>query len=166
MLFLLAGIFACPGLAALWVYNHPQWLNAPTTNKGQLLTPPIKLPDTAGKNKWQLILWYPNYCNLKCRKQIDKLGRIRLALGRHLYEVDEILLSPDKTMFSTALNDQLEELNVKIKVGAVSSLPDYPQVYISSPENYLVLAYQLTAKPEHIFHDLKQLLNSTEKKRG
>lgn len=167
ILLVLAGIFAFPGIAAYFLYNNPQWLGATPTNKGKLLNPPILTAQMDGKPKWRLVLWTPDECAQSCQQQIDKLGRIRLALGRRLYEVEEVLLKSDKLPdLSGELLKSFEEQDVLIETIQSSLLPAYPQVYISNPENYLVLAYELNAKPEDIFHDLKHLLSSTEKKSG
>ena len=42
-------------------------------------------------------------------------------------------------------------------------LQNHLEIFIANPEDYLVLAYQSTVKPDDIFYDIKQLLNTTEK---
>lgn len=171
VLLLLATIFACPGIAAYMLYNHPHWLAAAPTNKGQLLSPPLLITNIKEPAKWRLIVWNPGNCDLVCRQQIDKLGRIRLALGRRLYDVDELLLiSPETAELPAPLLTALKDQDVKlVRVDPAvhqPSLPDHPRVYIGNSTNYLVLAYELNTKPADIFHDLQQLLSSTAKKKG
>lgn len=170
VLMLLALVFACPGLAALAFYKHPQWLGSSAVNKGQLLSPAEHVPGIHAKPKWRLVLWSPNACDAVCRQQLDKLARVRLALGRRLYEVDEWLITtvPLPNALHQALNDQdihtlLLSPDEKTKPGA---LDKKAHIFIANPDDYLILTYQLDDKPENIFHDLKRLLSSAEKQRG
>jgi hypothetical protein len=173
ILLVLALVFACPGLAAYVFYNHPQWLGATAINKGLLLNPPEQLTYIHAKPKWRLMLWYPGTCDLNCLQQLDKLGRIRLALGRRLYEVDEWLINAKQDRnLSESLHQSLSEKDIQVLVlskeqqAKQNALGDQAQIFIANPDNYLVLAYSLTAPPEDIFHDLQKLLSSSENKRG
>lgn len=166
-------LFATPGIAAYLFYTHPQWLGAATTNKGRLLAPAELITAMPAKPKWRLILWSPKDCQDRCLSQLDKLARIRLALGRRLYEVDQWLLIGEETPpLSTPLSKAFAEQDIHVlrltKQGLekAPSLQQEAQVFIANPRNYLVLSFDLEAKPEHIFHDLKQLLATTEKQSG
>jgi len=169
-LFFLALIFAMPGLAAYIFYTHPQWLGSSTTNKGVLLNPPELISAINSKPKWRLILWNPDACEQSCLQQIDKLGRLRLALGRRLYDVEQWLISKNDQQLSPELVNVTSDQDVHVLLlssqlqAKLSALTDKPQVFIANPDNYLVLAYGLDAKSGDIFHDLKQLLSSNDKK--
>src|SRR5690606_23910729 len=90
---LLILIFLAPGFAALILYKNPHWLGSVTTNRGRFLSPPVALPlEQAATKKWGLILWQPQTCKKICRQELDRLARIRLALGRRLYGVSQYLL--------------------------------------------------------------------------
>lgn len=167
VLLALALLFAAPGLAAYLFFQHPQWLGSSTTNKGRLITPPLHLT-LLGKeqNKWRLVLWNPQNCRTDCLKQVDKLARIRLALGRRLYNVEQWLLLGDKAhAFPQTLIAALQEQDIQfMQTNAATQLGSAAQVYIISPENYVVLAYPLATKSANIFHDLKQLVTAMDKK--
>lgn len=87
-------IFVMPGVSAYWLYMHPDWLGGTPTNKGRLLTPPVLFSDLHNKPKWALLLWNPGQCQQseRCQhrfwQQLNKLTRIRLALGRRFYDVN------------------------------------------------------------------------------
>ena len=173
VLLLLALLFASPGLAAFLFYKNPQWLGAAATNKGQLLNPPELIAGIKAKPKWRLILWNGKDCADSCLKQLDKLARIRLALGRRLYEVDQwLILANDAGALPESLTQMLAEHDIHILYLPTETPKNSllvngdPQVFIANTSNYLVLAYALHAAPQDIFHDLKQLLSTTEKKSG
>ncbi|MBA3537720.1 MAG: hypothetical protein H0T84_14110 [Tatlockia sp.] len=169
ILFLLALIFAAPGLTAYLSYRHPQWFLVNTTNKGELLNPPLLFSVIAqSKPKWRLIYWYPNACEAACLRQVDKLARIRLALGRHLYEVDEwLILAKESQQADETMEKTLREQDIHImpiSSAIVASIPVFtkkPQIFIANSEGYLVLAYKENAKPQDIYQDLKQLLKKS-----
>lgn len=162
ILILLVFLFATPGLSAYFLYFHPQWLSATTTNKGELLNPPILLTELNQTSKWRLILWSPQACEESCLAQLDKLARIRLALGRRLYNVDLcLMLSMKAPPLAKDVAAMLHEQGVVVtRVAAknLTTLYNEPELFISNPDNYLVLAYPETAEPDDLFHDIKLLL--------
>ncbi len=136
IILILAILFAAPGLLALVLFKHPQWLSLSTTNQGELLQPPVRLAKFAKKH-WHLVLWYPAECGQTCRALQDKLAAIRLALGRNFYEVNVDVLSVAEP--SPLLTKQ-------------------PRLFIADRDSYFVLSYPTTATSDAIFHDIKQLL--------
>lgn len=172
---LLAIIFMAPGLLALWVYQHPEWLRGSTVNKGQLLTPPVPLRALQTRpNTWGLVFWSPKGCGASsCLTHLDKLARIRLALGRRLYGVDQwLVMGEGADQLSDHEKNLLKEGDFRIAQlptedsAKLSDLTPSPRFFIISPERYLVLGYDLDAKSEDIFKDLKLLLNSSELNKG
>lgn len=173
ILLLLALIFACPGIAAYEFYNHPEWLRATALNKGELLNPPELLANVNAKPKWRLILWNPGNCGLSCQEQVEKLARIRLALGRRLYLVDELLVVNNQTpAMSRTFMKRLRDADIHLlslsdeQRKKQASLTNNARIFIANPDDYLVLAYEANAKSEDIFHDIGQLLHTAEKKSG
>ena len=159
-------LFAAPGLSAYFFYFHPQWLSSVTTNKGQFVNPPILVPALHSKTtKWQFVLWRPDGCDASCMKQLDQLARVRVALGRRLYDVDLVLLmSANVSSISGAHAKILSEQSVSdVRLSASESdkmTPMYskPMFFIANPDHYLVLAYQTSSQPDDLFHDIKLLL--------
>ena len=130
---------------------------------------PDNRPSLAGP-KWQLVLWSPTACEKSCLEQLDKLARIRLALGRRLYEVAPSLLLDAKAPplaepWVAALKEQDIQI-LKLPMRAREQMPVLKnrfEIFIVNPENYIVLAYRTSVNPADIFHDIKQLLTTTEK---
>ncbi|WP_419420305.1 hypothetical protein ACNVED_03115 [Legionella sp. D16C41] len=168
-LIILALIFVFPGIAAYLFYIHPQWLQGHPVNKGELLNPPERLENIQEQQKWRLILWNPGECNKNCLLQIDKLARVRLALGRRLLNVDELIIMNKESQIPNSLHDRLREQDIhlllisKEQQDSQKMLSKHRRIFIANPNNYLVLAYKSKTKPEDIFHDLQQLLHAGER---
>ncbi len=170
ILVLLIVLFVAPGVAAYLFYQHPSWLGA-RVNKGALLNPPVMLNTLEGKSKWRIIFWSPEACDQVCMKQLDVLARIRLALGRKLYQVDQWLLLSDKApSLSQKQQSFLKEIDFKVaKLSAAevithNALLSEAKVFIADPGNYLILSYASQVNPDDVYKDLKLLLNTTENK--
>ncbi len=173
ILLLLAILFAAPGLAAYLFYQHPTWLSAAKVNKGTLLNPPIELSSLNSQSKWQIIFWSPESCDQACLKQLDVLARVRLALGRKLYSVDQLLILGDN---NSSMTDEVRKIvqerdfhPLQLTVEDRTKLEDLSpeaKVFIANPDNFLVMSYQSGVNPDDVYKDIKLLLNTTEKKSG
>lgn len=160
---LLVIIFSLPGLSAYLYYHHPDWLTPMKTNQGVLFSPSVKLPSLEAGQSWHLLLWYPTACGTPCMQVLDKLGRIRLALGRRLYDLDlTLLLSPHAERVSTAQMDSLHQQAMDVITLTARDValltPNEARILIADPRGYLVLSYPAGSAPEPIYHDLKQLI--------
>ncbi|MFA5959376.1 MAG: hypothetical protein WC785_02575 [Tatlockia sp.] len=166
-LLLLALIFATPGITAYVYFQHPAWLLQATTNKGELLNPPVQFAGFENSKKWHFVLWYPKNCDKACLNLADKLARVRLALGRRLYEVEQwVVVDGDSQSHLSELSTNLSQQDIHVfpfKNNAYPVFGSIPNVFIASPNGYLVLRYAADANPRDIFHDMKQLLNTNEK---
>ena len=165
VLCLLGLLFAAPGISAYLLYLHPHWLSALPTNKGELLNPPVLLHQVNTHGIWQLVLWSPQVCSQDCILQLDKLARIRLALGRHLYEVETLLLmNTGDLKVSDALKGILDEQDIhtlRLSPAQRKQMPvlkNTPGIFIINPNHYVILSYASSVKPDDIFYDLKQLI--------
>lgn len=164
-LLLLVFLFAAPGLSAYFLYFHPEWLSSATTNKGEFIQPPILLEGLGKDTKWRLVLWSPEICDESCLAQLDKLKRVRLALGRRLYDVDlNLLMGAHARSIPVTVTNALREPGMFVKTLSIdesihlSSSYKQPELFIANPDHYLVLAYPLSAEPDDLFHDIKLLL--------
>ena len=160
-LVLLLVIFMLPGLCAYWLYQHPNWLSPVTTNKGRLLVPPVLLSSLPKTSKWGVLLWNPGRCTAVCRQQLNKITRIRLALGRRFYEVNLWLVTDNsKTVRMSKTNNLLKKQGITPLV--VQQAPNglhESQVLIVDKDNYLILSYPLEANPADIYTDLQRVMN-------
>ena len=164
VLLLIALLFAAPGIAAYFFYKHPQWLGSAKTNKGMLLNPPLLVSNVG--TKWQLLYWSSEPSDESCLTQMDRLARIRLALGRRLYEVETWLLLdtevrdlPEQFVKTLHAHDVHVRMLTPSERGQLQTLGETSRIFIANPSHYLVLAYPPTALSDNIYHDLKQLLS-------
>lgn len=169
ILSLLILVFAAPGLCAYLFFSHPTWLGESRTNKGSLLTQPVKLSSVQGQEKWRIVYWTPTNCKTACLAQLDVLARVRLALGRKLYQVDQLLVLGKEGQVPT-LNDA-EALKVKdFRINQLSArdtqrvkqVSEHSKIFIMNPDNYLILSYKSGVNPDDVYKDLKLLINTTE----
>ena len=165
-------VFMAPGVLAIMFYMHPSWLGGLPTNKGQLIRPAMKL-DVLENQKvgdtWELLVWCPAGCDKTCLNILDEMARVRLALGRRLYQVNVWMLQEAaSTMCSNEIAGELAEAAIKIHVlstteqQSVPILQAIPKVFLADPHHYLVLEYGAKGASQGIFQDLKRLLNTRE----
>lgn len=166
-LIILLIIFILPGIAAYVVYNNPKLIAADSTNHGDFIKPPIYIAELANSKKWHLVYFAKTGCQTRCMGNIDKLARIRLALGRQVYDVDGYLMLPS-TVKSLNLRQAkiLQDINIfvlkldKNKQGQQQLLAGNYDYYIINPEGYAVLGFVADSASEDIFQDLKKLVNN------
>lgn len=167
-LILLCFVFMAPGILAFVFYNYPHLLRGMPTNRGKLIQPPIKitLPEVAlTTDKWHVLVWCHEGCDSQCLTILDEMARVRLALGRRLYQVDLWLLenqnqprcasSTLKTLSQVAVHHAVVSPNIML-------FQAQTKIYLMDPNHFVVLEYQPRGKPSDVFQDLKHLLNTQE----
>ena len=162
---LLVVLFATPGYFAYFFYKNPQLLNGSRTNKGELFTNLKKVPELNAQGKWVLFYWDEQGCFGRCVDAAEKLARIRLALGRKLYDVDlKVLLGSNSRNISQKNARALQEQGVAVsKVAHESLAPGVSQqkgIFIADGRNNLVIYFDLKADSKDIYSDLKKLLST------
>lgn len=165
-------IFLLPGVAAYIFYQHPQWLGRTKINKGTLLTPAVhfRFNVPSAPSKWVILFWSPSPCALTCQKQLDSLARVRLALGRKWYQVEEwLILGPDVPALSPDLLASLRNQQIhlmQLSMDQSSSFPRNAAVFLADSRHYLILRYAAKTRPDPVYQDLKWLLNISEQQGG
>lgn len=165
VMFFLIIIFIAPSVLAYLYYRHPTWLSSPSTNRGELVTPPYQLQNISQSQRWRLLFWSPSTCDATCIQRLNALARIRLALGRRLYQVQACVLLPDKkTSFRLKDTKILQEDDIcvlKLPEQAQadrSALGDNPMFFIVNPDGFFILKYPADMQADDLFHDIKHLL--------
>ena len=77
----------------------------------------------------------------------------------------------DAPMLSDSLMNSLRKQHIQVlqlSAEEIMKTPALPktsaELYIASPENYLVLKYDVTTQPDAVFQDIKKLISVTKKK--
>lgn len=164
ILSILAVIFLFPVILGTVVFYYPEWWEVTRTNKGRLLNPPVPFIELGDNTKWHMVYWQPNDCDKSCLKQIDKLARVRLALGRHLYQLESWVYLGTPSALTEKQKALFQEEDIKMYEVSNSDrdhwsqLGNQPAVFLVNEQHYLVLIYKVPLKLTDIYHDLRQLL--------
>lgn len=173
ILLILVLLFAAPGISAYLFYKNPKWLSATKVNRGVLLQPPEQLQALDTENKWRIVYWKPGACTQSCLAKIDLLARVRLALGRRLYEVDQWLILEDNvpplSQYSLNFIKQHDFHVAYVSTNQLKlqkALGPNAAIYLANPDKYLVLKYPSALHPDDVFNDLNLLLKNSQQKSG
>lgn len=161
--FSLVILFALPGFFAWFFYSHQNLLSLSTTNKGTLITPKL-LQTKSTEDKWRIVLWQKNSCTEYCKNLIENLAKLRLALGRRLYNTELVILSDEKIPdeFAAMLRENDILFNVDLNKTDKELLGNESKIYLQNPQGYLILQYATTSDLKDVHHDIKHLLTQDE----
>lgn len=157
-------VFTMPGIAAYIAYKHPKLLGENSTNHGQFVNPPVLIKQLSKSQKWHLVYYSKQDCAADCMGYLDKLARIRLALGRHLYDVDGYLFLSSSSKDLTIKQEKiLKDINIRsLKISSDNQKDSRFFVndayFIINPDGYVILAFGRENTSEDIFQDLKKLV--------
>lgn len=169
ILSVLVVIFLCPGIVAYLCYSHPQWLGKELIHHGTLLTRPVLCPGLNRDTTWRLVAWVPQSSNDLAVEAADRLAKIRLALGRRLYQTQVWLIRPASlpsilSQVQQRFNDQdihYEQIPTTTILPKTALWFKEARMFIVNPQGYIILTYPLKASQQAIFQDLKHLLNTS-----
>lgn len=164
---LLGTVFLLPvTLAFLFYQNGGNYLGK--INKGHLITPVISSDQfniegydkkkVALKKKWT-VLYHVSRCDEACESVLDKILRVRLALGRDMVRTHAALVTQIKASDELVhLMKEVTKLDTKpLLLKASDKLVEH-QIYIVDPLGNLMMRYQDSVPPKHIHQDLIRLL--------
>ena len=157
-LWLIVGLLLLPFALAGALYASG-WQPTRTVEHGQLLSPPLALPDqllrsTAElRGKWLLLFTIDGPCDQACTRRIDEMRRIQVALNKNMGRVARVVLSdrPDDPAL-LALQHAQPDLRLLAAAGAT------PHLQIADPQGRLLLTYPPDATAQGVRADLERLL--------
>lgn len=164
---ILVVIFALPGFLAIVYFKHPDWLaHLAPTNKGDWVREGWQYPALADSGKtWTMVIVAPDGCDAVCEKTLDKVLRVRTALGRHWYDIAVSVLSlhgaePQNPALQAALKaERVHWLTLDSSAWIGKAPPEQAGVFLADKQGRLILRYPTTFKPAHLFADSKRLLS-------
>ena len=188
--FILA-FFIVPFIGANLYYHYfsaEQRAN-PTTNRGQMIQPPLAIANLALKTpaqkplateslygRWTLLYINPAPCEKMCERNLSNMRQIQLAVGKDQKRVARVLvtyanyLSPElsnhlKSTYAgtLALLTHSADLTEFLKP-LPSHLSAIPQgyLYIVDPYGNLMMGYAPTANGQDVLKDLERLLKVSQ----
>ena len=164
-LLLIIFIFIAPSIAAIIAYNYKSLFNNHPTDHGAFLKEDIYFKNIGKNKKWHLAYYNAKECDAYCIKQLDKLARIRLALGRHLYSIDVyLLLDNEIPLLSKQKTNFLRNIYINVILFSLldtsyhNLFSDKSAFYLLNPDNYIALTYKDTSSADDIYQDIKKLV--------
>lgn len=178
-------LFFAPLALAFAVYYGSSWRPAGTTNKGDLITPAVPLPEVtlnkadAGRTEatflrkdWTLVYVGTGDCDAVCRSALLGTANVRQLLGKDMTRVNRVFLYTGHCCdpeFFAAQQADLVSASVDDAPGQrlLAQFPDRNGVkaleakrtYIVDPLGNLMMSYAPGADARDIYQDLKKLLD-------
>jgi hypothetical protein len=185
-LLLLAAIFFVPlALAFFLYYGAGAWHPAGGTNKGDLITPPITLPEVALatpdggstspgllRGKWTVAYVGDGACDARCRKALYLSRQSRIALNKDMDRIQRVFLVTGNCCNRAFLEAEHPDLVVATigsdpdsqrLLAAIPSLGGVPpaaagRLYVIDPLGNLMLSYSAAAPDKALLTDVRKLL--------
>jgi cytochrome oxidase Cu insertion factor (SCO1/SenC/PrrC family) len=174
-------LFMVPLLLASWMALKHKSLPHHTTNKGQLLQPPLDITQLklAKEQKIELGRWLLLYvnpttaCDKQCEKALYNIRQIRTATGKDINRVQRVILTFSDAPTDTPLEKMLyTEFSGTLHVIASKQLfTEFVQnsvsqktvlqtggIYVVDPLGNIMMFYSLESDPMGIFKDMTKLL--------
>lgn len=172
---LLAAVFLGPLVLAFVIYYGFNWRPAGSSEHGELLKPPTRLPDVvlgaerAGvvptfRRKWSLIVIAQNGCSDECQAVLYETRQIRKALSRDRDRTQRILVISgefDRTTLQlqhpdlVIVSDDMPAAGM-LKESMAEAVPQY--IYLADPLGNLMMRFPRDSGMKAIHTDLKKLL--------
>jgi hypothetical protein len=159
VLLCLALLFIAPGFAAYIYFTHPSWIMGQPTNRGVLLSPPERFLPLDKTSHWRLVFLSKGGCHQSCMQTLSGLAKLRLALGRRVYDIDLwLIMSDNAAPLSKEHALQLKDWSILAK--QVPHLKIAYPVGIVNPQGLLVMTYPEPIVLSDIDHDIRKFLHS------
>lgn len=179
----LFSVFLLPFIAgwlALYVFDY----RPDSKNYGDLVQPvrPLSFPllttlndkqlDKNFWNKWTFVLLDKGKCINLCRENLYYLRQMRVALGRDMDRVQNLLIvgqavDDDLSQFLTeypkltVINQAASALFEKFKLPGIET-GESPMLYLIDPAGNLMITYPAVNKPKSILSDIRRLLKVSQ----
>jgi cytochrome oxidase Cu insertion factor (SCO1/SenC/PrrC family) len=184
VLIALAVLFFAPVAVAFFLYYGLGWSPGGRVNHGELVDPPVPLPELALpqadgppldaspsflKGKWTLLYLGAGGCSAGCRTDLYNTRQVRAALGADRKRVQRVFLAEGACCDLEWLHAQQPDLITVQATAAAAPLVAIlertgrspaaaDRVYLIDPLGNLMMSYAADARPKGMLEDLKKLL--------
>lgn len=181
-IWILVGAFVAPLALAFLLYYGLGIRPHGSTNKGDLIHPPVTLPEVALpgiadqpfaanalRGEWSMVYIGDGACDTRCREALTLMRQTRLALGDKMERVQRVFLISGNCCDQAYLDaEQSGLLLARIDNSAGKTLletfPDADRaatlgrIYLVDPLGNLMMKYEPDAPQKGLLEDLKKLL--------
>ena len=186
-LWAMIAVFAAPVVAAWFYFFYPEYLPDARSNRGEIISPAVALPEGLGlttpagepfdpaslEGAWTLAYLAGGSCAQACIERLVALRQIRLGLGENRNLVERLLLvaGPDRPLDQDLMERAFEGMRVaqtdqggmERLLAALGSGPDaLGRVYLLDPQGRLAMRYAADAPPDDTLKDMERLLKGSK----
>jgi hypothetical protein len=166
-LFWLLVVFILPIFGAYLFKTHPEFLGAnQTTNYGTWVKTKISWPNYPKQRAWKLVYWQPRVCDKSCFDILNQLAKIRLAMGRKLYDLDIWLYTSSDYPLTSNQIGALQQQDMRLAYAKMPQLKNWDEhfskmpIVLISPENQALMMYSKDFIAKKMYNDLQRLMKS------
>lgn len=173
-LLLISAIFFAPILLAMYLYfSDVEWRPATGTQKGNLVLPPVTLPDIAlnsdearFREVWSLVVLSDGNCDATCIEALEHTRQIRLSLGPKMTRMQVVLLPLETTTAESISTTEFPRLVISdiSPSGAIHELVKSwrnGEIFLVDPLGNLMMSYPPGTEMGDIRKDLGHLLKQS-----
>ena len=181
-IWILIGAFVAPLALAFLLYYGLGIRPHGSTNKGDLIHPPVTLPEVelpgatdqplaanALRGKWSMVYIGDGACDPRCRDALTLMRQTRLALGDKMERVQRVFLISGNCCDNAYLEgEQAGLLLGRVDTAAgqtlletfpdTSNIATLGRIYLVDPLGNLMMKYEPDAPQKGLLDDLKKLL--------
>jgi hypothetical protein len=158
-------VFIMPMLGAIYLTKNPQILQRYTsTNYGKWAPHSVPWPLPTNNRPWQLVLWQFEGCHDACMQQLGDLAKIRLAMGRKVYDLNLWVVVPQTKPLSEEQTKFLQNHDIQVGYFDEGASKQWQGVFgespivLVNPEKEVLLMYRMNPHAKKMFHDLQLLI--------
>jgi cytochrome oxidase Cu insertion factor (SCO1/SenC/PrrC family) len=181
-IWILIGAFVAPLALAFLLYYGLDIRPHGNTNKGDLIHPPVTLPEVALpstadqtfaanalRGKWSMVYIGDGACDQRCREALTLMRQTRLALGDDMPRIQRVFLVSGNCCDQAYLDAEhagllLGRIDNPAGQTLLETFPDTAQaaglgrIYLVDPLGNLMMKYERDAPQKGLLEDLKKLL--------
>ena len=179
---ILIAVFFAPLILAFVLYYGVGVRPPGSTNKGDLIQPPVtlpevelpgamdqKLPANTLRGKWTMVFIGDGACDNRCREALTLMRQTRLALNDDMTRVQRLFLVSGNCCDSNYLEQEqrgllLGRIDNEQGQTLLQTFPDgagaaaHGRIYLVDPLGNLMMKYEASAPQKALLDDLKKLL--------
>jgi len=168
----IAAIFVLPIGTAMYMYfGSGGWRPAAQTQRGNLITPPRLLPDTAltavapaakFRDLWSMVVLAGDSCATDCQRALVKIRQIRLSLGPKMTRMQTVFMPVTEAVLNQqqlAQHPKLIVADPAMSASLRALFGDYNsgQIFLVDPMGNLMMSYPINAEMADIRKDVGHL---------